>query len=1644
MNKVLVQQRNGTVNSTVNNKNTHSSFNLMTKKTTLGIFLAVVMLCGSVPLGYSEPLKVQLEQGIETNQIQCDNPNHVLVQRTNGKLACVSEKSAEKMNWELVDYQKSTISNIVYDYPLYANSLESEQSFGGEPLTLFGTVELSISNLPKVGETATLTYTYTQTDEYQPYDPYLFHGISLSEQFSFVNQTDVQFYTADPEYHWDMDFESIGKPVEYMNVNDTMTWIVEFTTTGEGVGSIRGGHADAHVNYSLYAGVNETILYEDYVALYGEPVRMGQHSEPLTENEKLWELHLEALENDENTTTVRACYDVPRDERLAFYEELGLTEAEIQKEFEDCEAQLSTQSFQGMDTVGESPYSIVSFPENIQLGEPFDVEIEWQYFDGPYGVIDEERVAFSRAALNPGASVLFGYNSTNVDVFIDTNGEFINVNPEDIMIESLEDLHPHLQFGYQYYEREFDYHPTKTFSEIVTIQFNEWGVDDQLDGLDWFMVNVGYNKYPIYIYSSGDSAILSKEYIVPISQNSESSTYEKEKLSRGETSTAPSTQPSTDPNDAPESAWDNKFVLFLEFYQDENETLAESMLDMGFNEQYIEKFMVWYNDEYGVSTQNFLPSFSFLLPSVYATPNDLIFVSGSSATAYGIANVKENAEGMLVCLYDERNDGTLTKLNYGNSDACSSVRSDGTFTIYGINRDFDSSFSNVDLVVGMESISDYSYITKYNNNHDIAKGEIHRILSLKEYPNNDKTIISNVVIESGSHNVFSRVYELNQHIELAHDNVDNYTHDIEQVIVNWQNEHTSHFETSYVPEDDRISLTRSQYDKPYSIYHEYGHHVMNKAYGYIPADGRNADQCKIHKPETTELPACAWVEGFAEFFAHWVDNRAIMVHQVGNTYDFENRIGLESHNAVFDDGPHVEGNIASMMWDLVDGTGENGNDDIPSSTSDFWDAFASETSPTFHIGDVLEFETEWDKFSSYSINEVFVLNTIRENTDSENPSVDITSPYNRYTSSSKTITVQGESSDNVEVASVKLYINDNLVSTLTSNLDNWTVRVTLPVSTHTIKVVVEDTSGNTSSDSIFVFYDDDNGPPQRAPVIENVRNVRVAEGSSTTTNVRATDANNDSITLSLQDNPGWVSISDNNDGTGLITVNVPDEVSQTSYRMKAVATDNDGTDTDTFRVYISEVNEDPVLDLIGSKTVQERQNLSFTVSASDSDRPSQTLRYSMSGSPTGSTINSSTGLFSWTPSITQSGTYNVTFTVTDNGSPTKSDSENVSIIVINKAPVIPQVPPVLSSINDVIINEGQSKSFTVTATDQNNDSITYSLSNSPDWVSISGDTITVAAPNELPDTSYSGTVTATDNDGADIESFTININEINESPTINSIPDKSAEEQSTIQFTVTASDSDIPAQSLSFSMDDNPEGAVMDGITGLFTWTPNNSQVGTHTITFTVTDNGTPIHSDSQDVTFTITEISDTTPPEAPVLIRPSLFTTDNHIIIRGTAEAGSSITLTHNDLELTTTVITSVGTWGTPITLSEGKNTFTATATDEAGNTSVPSSTVTITLDTIRPETVVFDLEQNTMVNENLITLTGTAEADSSITISYNRYDSYIVTTSDDGTWSVDVTLTEGQNTFFAIATDKADNISDQSMIIILLDTIPLYHQFL
>jgi uncharacterized protein (TIGR03437 family) len=95
-------------------------------------------------------------------------------------------------------------------------------------------------------------------------------------------------------------------------------------------------------------------------------------------------------------------------------------------------------------------------------------------------------------------------------------------------------------------------------------------------------------------------------------------------------------------------------------------------------------------------------------------------------------------------------------------------------------------------------------------------------------------------------------------------------------------------------------------------------------------------------------------------------------------------------------------------------------------------------------------------------------------------------------------------------------------------------------------------------------------------------------------------------------------------------------------------------------------NQAPVLTVPGAQTVQPGQTLNFTVSATDADT-GQALTYAASNLPSGASFNTTTRQFSWTPAATQTGTYNVTFTVTDNGTPPLSNSKQVTITVQSTA-----------------------------------------------------------------------------------------------------------------------------------------------------------------------------------------------------------------------------------------------------------------------------------------------------------------------------------------------------------------------------------------
>ncbi len=91
-------------------------------------------------------------------------------------------------------------------------------------------------------------------------------------------------------------------------------------------------------------------------------------------------------------------------------------------------------------------------------------------------------------------------------------------------------------------------------------------------------------------------------------------------------------------------------------------------------------------------------------------------------------------------------------------------------------------------------------------------------------------------------------------------------------------------------------------------------------------------------------------------------------------------------------------------------------------------------------------------------------------------------------------------------------------------------------------------------------------------------------------------------------------------------------------------------------------NTSPILATIPSQTVTEGVLLTFTASATDADLPANNLTYSLVGGPTGASINTSSGVFTWTPTEAQGPvTYNFTIRVND-GSLTHEQPVAVTVI----------------------------------------------------------------------------------------------------------------------------------------------------------------------------------------------------------------------------------------------------------------------------------------------------------------------------------------------------------------------------------------------
>ena len=218
---------------------------------------------------------------------------------------------------------------------------------------------------------------------------------------------------------------------------------------------------------------------------------------------------------------------------------------------------------------------------------------------------------------------------------------------------------------------------------------------------------------------------------------------------------------------------------------------------------------------------------------------------------------------------------------------------------------------------------------------------------------------------------------------------------------------------------------------------------------------------------------------------------------------------------------------------------------------------------------------------------------------------------------------------------------------------------------------------------------------------------------------------------------------------------------------------------------------------------------------------------------------------------------------------------------------------------------------------------------------------------------------------------------------------------------------------------------------------------------------------------FTLT--IDTTPPAAPVIIAGEGLvgsatvalanggsTKSTAPALSGTGEPGATITIFDNNVSIGTATVQPNGTWTfTPDpVLIEGPHKFTATATDAAGNTGIPSASFTLTVDNTPPAqpgapiitddvAPVTGVVTNGNTNDTTPTFSGTGNVGDLITVYLNGTPPLqgTATVGADGTWSFtpSAPVSPGTYQITLTATDPAGNVSQPSNAITLnIDTTP------
>lgn len=303
------------------------------------------------------------------------------------------------------------------------------------------------------------------------------------------------------------------------------------------------------------------------------------------------------------------------------------------------------------------------------------------------------------------------------------------------------------------------------------------------------------------------------------------------------------------------------------------------------------------------------------------------------------------------------------------------------------------------------------------------------------------------------------------------------------------------------------------------------------------------------------------------------------------------------------------------------------------------------------------------------------------------------------------------------------------------------------------------------------------------------------------------------------------------DGTGLGTVREIDEKNN-----KASA---------TFDLY----NKSPSITSTPITAAIEKIPYTYHVEASDPDK--DPLTYTLIESPSGMSIERTTGIIHWTPLQAHVRDNEVTIQVHDGRGSIDTQSLTITVQNIND-------PPLITSSPGLTDTDNKPYKYQVEATDEDKDTLTYTLTTSPAGMTIDSVTGLIQwTPDKTQIGSHTIEILANDTHGGSAtQSYTLSVFKANSPPQITSTPVTKATQDQPYTYEVDVND--LNSDPIIFSLDTSPDGMIIAPDTGVIQWTPSNTQTGANQVVITVSDKKGAISTQ----TFTIIVQNVNDPPQ--------------------------------------------------------------------------------------------------------------------------------------------------------------------------------------